>query len=147
MAFISGLFLTACGESSLAELRPEGSCWAIQQKTRNKGWSMPEGLLELPVQLCLTNDFPFSNLYIQARLSGERGLDTSWIAEPCLWTRLEKWETASNQGQYTIMHPVLSELTFPKEPCRLSLGQYMRSRAGLGVVSVAEFIQRIVTLF
>lgn len=130
------IFLTSCGDNSLVEVKPEADCWKFSQRLEID-IDHPGGKLGLPVRLSLTSDYPFSNMYLQARLSSNDGLDTSWTTSYTFVDRLGKWEVEAQSGNYKISHPILADAEFPAGSYSLTLGHAMRPERICGVESVA----------
>jgi gliding motility-associated lipoprotein GldH len=133
--FFAGALLVACSDQGLAHLEPDSACWkysqALKAEIDHRG-----GPLAIPVKLCLTNDYPFSNMYLNVNISSQNGMDTSWTKNHTFIDALGNCEVKAHSGSYSIDHPVMLNPDLPAGKYTVKLGHNMRPERICGVESI-----------
>ena len=132
LCIVASLLVACGGRTALAELAPKEACWKISNRIE-VNISHPGGTLDLPVELALTAEYPFSNLYLKATLKSGIGVDTSWTMTKTFVDPLGNWLVAEKAGSYRVNYDILRKQDFPAGDYTISLGHNMRPERVCGV--------------
>ena len=142
LCMIASMLVACSGEAPLADLEPREACWKISNRLE-ANFSHAGGPLEMPVELALTGNYPFSNLYLKVTLSTEAGVDTSWIMSETFVDPLGNWLVPLKGGSYTISHNILRKQDMPAGNYSLTLGHNMRPERVCGVKAIRLYKQSV----
>ncbi|MFK7970442.1 MAG: hypothetical protein AB8F95_08750 [Bacteroidia bacterium] len=130
LLMVSTLFL-ACEPEAIVSLEPEGACWKISNRL---SWSHEHdgGRLEFPVIISMDGEYPFSNMYLKAHITGD-GLDTTITSSYTFVDPLGNWLVEQEGSLYKVAHPLFKKIELHSGSYTISLQHNMRPERVCGV--------------
>ena len=130
------LLLASCGgPEKLAYLMPAEACWKADEGLVLDIDHSGEAL-GLTTRCELTQDYPFSNLYLEAKITNAEGLDSTWTQTVTFVDRLGTWQVPKLGSAYLLEHPLCETVKIPAGKYTLRIRHFMRPQQICGVRSV-----------